>query len=90
MLSAAHRASLRASGRISRLAMAKVEGSNPFIRFEQKPCKLQGFLLSRRRKIGPWRVWVTLLGNKRGAASARFRRRVRPERPARMRFVTEA
>ena len=26
--------------------MAKVEGSNPFIRFPQKPCKSQGFLLS--------------------------------------------
>jgi len=37
MLSAADRASLRASGRISSLAMAKVEGSNPFIRFRQNP-----------------------------------------------------
>jgi len=29
--------------------MAKVEGSNPFIRFKRKPCKSQGFLLSRVR-----------------------------------------
>jgi hypothetical protein len=36
---------LRVSGRISRVAMAKVEGSNPFIRFERKPCKSRGFLL---------------------------------------------
>jgi hypothetical protein len=33
MFSRSNRAYLRASGRISRLAMAKVEGSNPFIRF---------------------------------------------------------
>jgi hypothetical protein len=36
MFSRSNRAYLRASGRISRLAMAKVEGSNPFIRFQQK------------------------------------------------------
>jgi hypothetical protein len=37
MLSRLNRAYLRASGRISSLAMAKVEGSNPFIRFERNP-----------------------------------------------------
>jgi hypothetical protein len=37
MLSRPNRAYLRASGRISRLAMAKVERSNPFIRFAGKP-----------------------------------------------------
>jgi len=34
MLSGAERANLRVSGCLQRLAMAKVEGSNPFIRFE--------------------------------------------------------
>ena len=29
--------------------MAKVEGSNPFIRLKRKPCKWQGFLLFEAR-----------------------------------------
>jgi hypothetical protein len=32
--------------------MAKVEGSNPFIRFERKPCRSRGFLLSGVRSQG--------------------------------------
>jgi hypothetical protein len=34
--------------------MAKVEGSNPFIRFERKPCKSQGFLLLGAGSHGLW------------------------------------
>jgi hypothetical protein len=57
MLSRLNRAYLRASGRISGLAMAKVEGSNPFIRFTQNPLISGGFVVSmvgRVRRLLPW------------------------------------
>ena len=31
--------------------MAKVEGSNPFIRLKRKPCESQGFLHSRATRV---------------------------------------
>jgi hypothetical protein len=36
---------LGVSGCRVRFAMAKVEGSNPFIRFDQNPCSYGGFVV---------------------------------------------
>jgi hypothetical protein len=68
MLSRANRAYLRASGPISRVAMAKVEGSNPFIRFYQNPRISGGFVHLASEEPLPARI----VGTTRGYQTPRY------------------
>jgi hypothetical protein len=45
--------------------MAKVEGSNPFIRFERKPCSDGAFCFPGFSRRGTEPIWVALVGSKR-------------------------
>jgi 3-phosphoshikimate 1-carboxyvinyltransferase len=57
-----NRAYLCASGRISRVAMAKVEGSNPFIRFRQNsPTRVRGIEFIRAKETDRIGAMVTEL-----------------------------
>jgi hypothetical protein len=51
--------------------MAKVEGSNPFIRFKREPCKSQGFSLRRAEWEQPQFAVGTTHGYQTGVSPQR-------------------